>query len=92
MNVIVHLIICGLLVLALVAVFLYRKFIDDHDDHNIHLGASAIDLRVINTQVQHTKRIEALSRLTKYLTIAVILYLIAIACIAGYSAWTGAGL
>lgn len=92
MNVIVHLIICGLLVLVLVASFLYRKFIDDHDDHNIHLGANAIDLRVIDTQMQHGKRIEALDKLNKYLTIVVILYLIAIACIASYSAWNVAGL
>ena len=92
MNVIVHLVICGLLVMVLVASFLYRKFIDDHDDHNIHLGANAIDLRVIDTQVQHTKRIEALGTLIKYLTIVVILYLIAIAGMASYSAWTAANM
>ena len=92
MNVIMHLIICGLLVLVLVASFLYRKFIDDHDDHNIHLGANAIDLRVIDTQVQHSKKIEVLDKLNKYLTIVVILYLIAIAGIASYAAWTAANM
>jgi hypothetical protein len=49
-------------------------------------------LRVIDTQVQHTKRIEALSSLIKYLTIVVILYLIAIAGMASYSAWTAANM
>lgn len=87
MNVTLHLAICGVLVFFLVASFLYRKFIDDHDDHNIHLTNTTSDARILTTQVAHAKRIEMLDKLNKYLSIVVILYLIAIGLMAGYSGW-----
>jgi hypothetical protein len=87
MNVTLHLAICGVLVLFLVASFLYRKFIDDHDDHNIHLTNTASDARILTSQVAHAKRIEILDRLNKYLSVAVILYLIAIGLMAAYTGW-----
>ena len=87
MNVTLHLAICGVLVFFLVASFLYRKFIDDHDDHNIHLTNTASDTRILSTQMAHAKRIEMLDKLNKYLSIVVILYLIAIGLMAGYTGW-----
>lgn len=87
MNVTLHLAICGVLVLFLVASFLYRKFIDDHDDHNIHLTNTATDARILTTQMAHARRIEMLDRLNKYLSVAVILYLIAIGLMAAYTGW-----
>jgi hypothetical protein len=87
MNVTLHLAICGVLVCLLVVSFLYRKFIDDHDDHNIHLANTASDVRTITTQVAHAKRIEMLDRLNKYLSVVVILYLIAIGLMAAYTGW-----
>ena len=87
MNVNLHLTICGVLVFFLVASFLYRKFIDDHDDHNIHLSGTQSDSRIIGTQVEHSKRIEMLDRLNKYLSIIVILYLLAIGIMAAYTGW-----
>jgi hypothetical protein len=87
MNVSLHLTVCGVLVFFLVASFLYRKFLDDHDDHNIHLTGSSTDSRIINTQVQHAKRIEMLDRLNIYLSIVVVLYLLAIGIMAAYTGW-----
>lgn len=87
MNVTLHLAIFGVLVFFLVASFLYRKFIDDHDDHNIHLTNTASDARILTSQVAHAKRIEMLDKLNKYLSIVVILYLIAIGLMAGYTGW-----
>jgi hypothetical protein len=87
MNVTLHLAICGVLVFFLVASFLYRKFIDDHDDHNIHLTNTSSDARILTTQVAHAKRIEMLDKLNKYLSIVVILYLLAIGLMAGYTGW-----
>lgn len=87
MNLNLHLTICGVLVFFLVASFLYRKFIDDHDDHNIHLSNTSADARIATTQAEHGKRIELLDRLNKYLTIIVILYLLAIGVMAAYSGW-----
>jgi hypothetical protein len=88
MNVNLHLAICGVLVLFLVASFLYRKFIDVHDDHNIHLGGNPSDARILTSQVAHAKRIEMLDRLNKYLSIVVVLYLIAIGVMAAYAGWS----
>jgi hypothetical protein len=90
MNLTLHLSICGVLVFFLIASFLYRKFIDDHDDHNIHLSNSTSDARILNVQAEHTKRIEMLDRLNKYLSIIVILYLIAIGVMAAYTGWFAA--
>jgi len=87
MNVILHLAVCGALVCLLIASFLYRKFIDDHDDHNIHLTNSSSDVRTLTTQVEHAKRIEILDKLNKYLSVVVILYLIAIGMMAAYVGW-----
>jgi hypothetical protein len=87
MNVTLHLAVCGVLVFFLIASFLYRKFIDDHDDHNIHLTNSSSDVRILTSQVEHAKRIEILDKLNKYLSVVVILYLIAIGLMAAYTGW-----
>jgi flagellar biogenesis protein FliO len=88
MNLTLHLAICGILLLILVASFLYRKFIDDHDDHNIHLSGNTTDVRVINTQVEHAKRIEMLDKLNKVLLVVVVAYLIVIGVLAAYISWS----
>ena len=88
MNLTLHLAICGILLLILVASFLYRKFIDDHDDHNIHLSGNTSDVRVINTQVEHAKRIEMLDKLNKALLVVVVAYLIVIGVLAAYTSWS----
>jgi hypothetical protein len=90
MNVTLHLTVCGVLVFFLVASFLYRKFIDDHDDHNIHLSNSTSDARIMTTQMEHAKRIDMLDKLNKYLSIIVILYLLAIGVMAAYTGWFAA--
>jgi hypothetical protein len=90
MNVTLHLTICGVLVFFLVASFLYRKFIDDHDDHNIHLSNTSTDTRIMSIQEQHAKRIDMLDRLNKYLSVVVILYLLAIGVMAAYTGWFAA--
>lgn len=87
MNVTLHLSIVGVLVLCLVASYLYRKFIDEHDDHNIHLSNSPTDVRTINTQLEHGKKIEMLGKLNLYLTIIVVLYLVAICGMLAYTSW-----
>jgi len=88
MNITMHLAICGILLLILVASFLYRKFLDDHDDHNIHLSGNTSDVRVMNTQVEHAKRIEMLDKLNKVLMVVVVAYLILIGVLAAYSSWS----
>jgi hypothetical protein len=88
MHLILNLVICAILLLILVASFLYRKFIDDHDDHNIHLSGTTSDVRVISTQMEHAKRIEMLDKVNKVLMVVVIVYLIAIGLMAAYTSWS----
>ena len=88
MSVALNLSICGFLVLVLIASFLYRKFIDDRDDHNIHLANTNTDVRTITTQVEHARRIELLDTLNKYLSIVVVVYLIVIGLLAAYTSWS----
>ena len=87
MNVDMHLTVCGVLGFFLVASFLYRKFIDDHDDHNIHLSNSASDIRTINLQTEHGKRIAMLDKINVSLAIVVLLYSVVIALMAAYTGW-----
>ncbi len=86
MNVNMHLAICGVLLLLLIVSFLYRKFLDDHEDHNIHLS-NPTDVRAISLHESHCKRIEQLGTLNKYLSIVIVLYLIAIGVFAAYTGW-----
>jgi len=90
MNLPLQLTICGVLVFFLIASFLYRKFIDDHDDHNIHLANTNTNAHILDTQVSHAKRIDFLDKLNRYLSIVVVLYLLAIGIMAGYNAWLSA--
>ena len=91
MNLILNLGLCGVLILIIVAVALYRKWLEDHGDHYIHLHNDSIDSRVITTQTSMAKRIETLEKLTRYLIVAAIVYGIAIAGAALYSAWNNTG-
>lgn len=91
MNVSLHLAIVGVLIVLLIVSYLYRKFIDEHDDHNIHLSGSSTDVRTIDTQIQHGKRIDTLGKVNLYLTILVVLYLLAIVGMLAYSSWSARG-
>jgi hypothetical protein len=82
-----HLTLCGILILTIVAVALYRKWLEDHGDHYLHLHNDALDTRTISSQETVAKRIDTLDKITRYLTIAVIVYGVAIAGIAAYNGW-----
>lgn len=88
MNITLHIVLCVILALIAVGVALYKKWLEDHDDHYIHLHNDAVDTRIINTQATMAKRIESLEKLTRYLTIAVIVYAVFIGGLAAYMAWT----
>ncbi len=87
MNLTVHLAVVGLLALVLFAIWMYRKWLDDHEDHNIHLHNTASDSNVIMTQQSINKRLEVLERAIYYLTFVVIAYGLFVAGMAIYNAW-----
>lgn len=91
MNLIVHLIACIALVLVVVALFIYHHWLENHEDHYIHLHADSHDSNIISSQTVMQKRIASLDKLKNALLIAVILYALAIAGMAIYNAWTTTG-
>jgi hypothetical protein len=91
MNVTVHLIVCGVLALSVIALFLYRHWLENQDDPYIHLHNDAHDSSIITTQTSMAKRLEVIDKAKNGLLIAVILYALAIAAMAIYSAWNTVG-
>jgi hypothetical protein len=80
-----------LLAVVLFAMWMYRKWLDDHEDHNIHLHNTATDSNVIVTQETINKRLEVLERVIRYLTIVVIAYAVFVVGAAVYNAWLASG-
>jgi hypothetical protein len=87
MNFELHLVLLGVLIVILATVVLYRKWLEDHEDHYFHLHNTPSDTKIISSQMTRAKRIELLSKLTRYLVAAVILYALVLAGGAAYMAW-----
>ncbi len=91
MNLTIHLIVCAALVVIVVALFLYHRWLENHEDHYIHLHNDSHDTSVVNTQAMMHKRIASVDKIKNGLLIAVILYALAIAGMAIYNAWNSPG-
>jgi hypothetical protein len=91
MNITIHLIVCGALALSVIALFLYRHWLENQDDPYIHLHNDAHDSSIINTQTSMGKRLDVIDKAKNGLLVAVIIYALAIAGMAIYSAWTSVG-
>ena len=91
MNLLIHAIVCGILVLVVIALFLYHRWLENHEDHYIHLHGDSHDSNIITGQATMTKRLGAVDRVKNGLLAAVILYAITIAGIAIYVAWNNPG-
>ena len=91
MNLILHSIVCGCLAVIVIALFLYHRWLENHEDHYIHLHNDAHDASVITAQGTIGKRLGMVDKLKNGLLIAVILYGLAIAAMAIYSAWNNPG-
>lgn len=91
MNIMVHLVICGALGLTVIALFLYRHWLENQDDPYIHLHNDSHDSSIISTQASMAKRLDTIDKAKNGLLVAVILYALAIAGMAIYAAWNNAG-
>ncbi len=92
MNLILHLIVWGILVLIVIALFLYHRWLENHEDHYVHLHGDAHDSSIITSQTVIAKRLDAIDKLKNGLLVAVILYALAIVAIAVYVAWNNPGI
>lgn len=91
MNLMVHLVICGALAASVVALLIYRHWLENQDDPYIHLHNDSHDSNIITTQTSMAKRLDTIDKAKNGLLIAVIVYALAIAGMAIYSAWNNAG-
>ena len=88
MNLPLNLILCGVLLACAVGVSVYRNWLEEHCDHNIHLHNDMHDAAVVGQQQAICRRLEAMDKLKTALIAAVIVYAVVIAAVAGYHAWT----
>jgi hypothetical protein len=87
MNLTYHIVALVVLIAAVVGLYLYRRWLENHDDHYIHLHNDAHDASIINTQASMAKRLDAIDKLKNAGLIAVIVYAVAIAAMAVYIGW-----
>jgi hypothetical protein len=90
MNLAVHITICCVLIVAIVGLMLYKKWLEDYCDHNIHLHNDSHDSTIITAQAAECRRIELIDKTKNYLIAAVCIYALAIIAVATYSAWNAA--
>ena len=87
MNLTLHLILFGLLTVITVGMFMYRRWLENHDDHYIHLHDDQHDSSIITTQTTMGKRLDMVDKTKNALVVAVIVYALAIAALAIYTGW-----
>jgi hypothetical protein len=87
MNFMLHLSLCGVLGALLVAVYVYRHWLENHDDPYIHLHNDSHDDGIITTQQSMARRLDSIDKVKYALMAAIILYAVAIAAMGVYWAW-----
>ena len=92
MNLTLHLILCGVLVAATVCMYLYHRWLENHEDHYIHLHNDQHDTSIISAQTTIAKRLEMVDKVKNALLIATIIYAVAIVAMAIYTAWNTSGI
>jgi hypothetical protein len=87
MNFVLHLSLFGFLAALLVAVYIYRHWLENHDDPYIHLHNDSHDEGIISAQTTMGKRLDTIDRVKNGLLAATIAYALAIAAMGVYWAW-----
>jgi hypothetical protein len=87
MNFMLHLSLFGVLGALLVAVYIYRHWLENHDDPYIHLHNDSHDDSIINSQTMMGRRLDTIDKVKNALLAAAIVYAVAIAAMGVYWAW-----
>jgi hypothetical protein len=90
-NLTFHLGVCGILALVVVALFIYRRWLENHDDPYIHLHNDSHDSSIITAQNSAAHRLDVVDKVKNGLLVAVILYICAIVAMVAYVAWNNPG-
>lgn len=91
MKLILQLILWGILILATICMYVYRRWLENHEDHYIHLHDDQHDSGIIKSQSTIGKRLETVDKVKNVMLIVVILWGLAIAAMAVYQAWNANG-
>lgn len=92
MNFVLHLSLFAVLIACLVAVYVYRHWLENHDDPYIHLHNDSHDDGIIDTQTIMGRRLEMIDRVKYGMLAAAIAYAVAIAAMGVYVAWNSSNL
>jgi hypothetical protein len=84
----INLIVWGILLIVTIALWLYRRYLENREDHYIHLDGES---KVLQTQTAVGKRVETIGKTKNILLIVVILYGLVIAAFEIYRAWNNPG-
>jgi len=87
MNFMYHIVALVVLIAALSGLYLYRRWLENHDDHYIHLHNDAHDASIISTQTTMAKWLDMIDKLKNAGILAVVLYGLFIAAMAVYVGW-----
>ena len=87
MNFMYHIVALVVLIAAVSGLYLYRRWLENHEDHYIHLHNDAHDASIINTQTTMAKRLDMIDKLKNAGIAAVVLYGLFIAAMAVYIGW-----
>jgi hypothetical protein len=90
-NLTFHLLLCGVLAVVVVGLFVYRRWLENHDDPYIHLHNDSHDASIITSQTSQARRLDMVDKVKNGLLVAVIVYALAILAMAGYTAWNNPG-
>jgi hypothetical protein len=90
-NLTVHMSLCGILALVVVALFVYRRWLENHDDPYIHLHNDSHDSSIVTSQSAAAKRLDVVDKVKNGLLVAVIVYILAIVAMIAYVAWNNPG-
>ncbi len=88
MNLMYNVAALTILILAVAGLYLYRRWLENHEDHYIHLHDDSHDTSIIGSQTSMAKRLDMVDKLKNAGLAAVILYALAIAAMAAYAGWT----
>jgi len=88
MNLMYHVVALLVLIVAVVGLYIYRRWLENHDDPYIHLHNDSHDASIVNTQSSMAKRLDVVDKVKNAALAAVIVYALAIAAMAVYIGWT----
>lgn len=90
-SLVINLIVWGVILVVTIILWLYRRMLENREDHYIHLHADEHDTKVLQQQTTVGKKVNAISKSTRILIVVLVVYGLAIAAFEVYRAWNNTG-